>query len=358
MSTPPTAPDDLPSHPNPKPRATRTRRPRGPTTQSADVLLSKALSYTLRHGAAREGLPLRADGYASVPSLLALSKFRKLDLTFPLLQQVVEGNDKQRYALLHEPTSSGGSGGAGEGGAKEEEGEGWFIRANQGHSLPLSSEALSLTPLLGADLPETLVHGSFYAFLPAILSSGGLARQRRTHVHLTTPSSLTSLESGSAVSGMRKDAEVVFHIDARAARDRGGLKFWRSANGVLLTEGDEAGRLSMEFVSRVEDRKGELLWKDGKLLKELPEGRRVPRGKEHVVSGGRGRGGRGGGKGGDRRKEEGAEGESGVEELKTDTTGVEGGRGGKKGGKGRRKGKAPETTEDRMGDLKIDAGDV
>jgi 2'-phosphotransferase len=35
-----------------------------------EVRISKALSYTLRHGAEKEGLKLREDGYASVSELV------------------------------------------------------------------------------------------------------------------------------------------------------------------------------------------------------------------------------------------------------------------------------------------------
>ena len=57
----------------------------------------------------------------------------------------------------------------------------------------------------------------------------------RTHFHLVAQHLLSA---GGVVSGMRRDAEVAFMIDARRARVVGGLKFWRSVNGVILTEGD------------------------------------------------------------------------------------------------------------------------
>jgi RNA:NAD 2'-phosphotransferase (TPT1/KptA family) len=48
--------------------AAAKRRGRGPMTP--DVRISKALSYTLRHGAEKEGLKLRSDGYANVKELV------------------------------------------------------------------------------------------------------------------------------------------------------------------------------------------------------------------------------------------------------------------------------------------------
>ena len=41
--------------------------------QGGDVVISKALSFTLRHGAIKEGLPIRPDGYANVHDLVSLS---------------------------------------------------------------------------------------------------------------------------------------------------------------------------------------------------------------------------------------------------------------------------------------------
>lgn len=60
---------------------------------------------------------MRPDGYVKVPELLAHSKYK--GVTEEQVRAVVKDNDKQRYALL------------------EEDGV-LLIRANQGHSLPVS----------------------------------------------------------------------------------------------------------------------------------------------------------------------------------------------------------------------------
>ncbi len=46
--------------------------------ETIDVQFSKALSYILRHGAEKEGLPIRPDGYILVDQLLARPKVSKL----------------------------------------------------------------------------------------------------------------------------------------------------------------------------------------------------------------------------------------------------------------------------------------
>ena len=51
--------------------------------------------------------------------------------------------------------------------------------------------------------------------------------------------------------GMRNSSQILIFIDVQKAIDA-GIKFYLSANGVVLTEGDEKGFLRPEFFSRVE----------------------------------------------------------------------------------------------------------
>lgn len=55
-----------PSSPAPKPPKTARGRP----TDDPDTRWSKTLSYILRHGAAKEGLRLRDDGFVRVDELV------------------------------------------------------------------------------------------------------------------------------------------------------------------------------------------------------------------------------------------------------------------------------------------------
>lgn len=254
-----------------------------------------------------------------------MPKFRKLNLTFDKLRQIVADNDKQRYTLVLAastpesiPTSGDGDIVAGTTTLTVKEStpettvetqeplaepsndpSDYLIRANQGHSIVLSSESLQLTPLLPQGLPVA-VHGTFYPAYEAIVESGCLSRMGRNHIHLA------AAETG-VVSGMRADAEVLVFVDVVRAVEEGGLKFWTSANGVVLTEGDKEGRLGLEFVQKIVDRRSGLglLWQGGEVVRELPEvlkGRKAPMGKRGRGGGrGRGRGrGRGGGSGGER----------------------------------------------------------
>lgn len=72
------------------------------------------------------------------------------------------------------------------------------------------------------------------------------------------------------ISGMRSSSEVLIYIDVGKALD-GGLTFWRSTNGVILSAGDERGIVGTQYFQRVEDRKrGLVLFRDGQIVAEIP----------------------------------------------------------------------------------------
>ncbi len=83
------------------------------------------------------------------------------------------------------------------------------------------------------------------------------------------------------ISGLRTSAKIHIYISLRQSMIEGGLKWWRSDNGVLLTEGDpEKGVLGVEFFEVVLDTSsnssssssdkgggaGKVLWRDGKAV--------------------------------------------------------------------------------------------
>ncbi|XP_043825922.1 tRNA 2'-phosphotransferase 1 isoform X2 [Dromiciops gliroides] len=191
----------------------RGRRPRRPREQDRDVQLSRALSYALRHGAVKMGLPMGSDGFVPVDALLQLPQFRGFSLED--VYRVVETNEKQRFALRPGPPGCCSS-----------------IRANQGHSLQVTD--LELTPLrTSQDLPPILVHGTYRRHWPSIRQEG-LSRRGRTHIHLSP-----GLPGESHVlSGMRRDCEVAVFINGPLAL---------AANGVILTPGDARGFLPPKY---------------------------------------------------------------------------------------------------------------
>lgn len=254
--------------------------------------------------------------------MLAWGPIKSLKPTFAEIIKAVKESDKQRFAIkLADPTAAAGGGGS-EGKEESEDPKDWLIRANQGHSIKLESEGLLKRLVLpgqeeegqkqeeerGAGtvlVPETVVHGTYFAFWDKIVEAGGLKPMGRNHVHFST--GLPEDQEGGVISGMRKDAEVLVYVDVeQSIRDaenekeggEKGIKWWMSDNGVVLTEGDKDGLVPLKYFREVRGRRQGvgLLWKDGKKVADLPEGLeiRMPMGKGRAGGGGGGHGHRGG----------------------------------------------------------------
>ncbi|MDR7276059.1 RNA 2'-phosphotransferase [Catenuloplanes atrovinosus] len=165
---------------------------------------SKRLSLILRHRPDSVGITLTPDGWVAVPTLLEALARHGLTLTRDQLGRVVDENDKKRFTIEGAP------------------GGGERIRANQGHSIDVELGYEAQGP------PETLYHGTADRNLPAIREQG-LVKGRRHHVHLS-PDPATARTVGT-----RHGRPVVLTVAAaRMARD--GHTFFRSANGVWLTD--------------------------------------------------------------------------------------------------------------------------
>ena len=169
---------------------------------------SKALSWLLRHGAEKEGLAIRSDGFVRLAEVLAHRSLRGASAAD--IETVVATSDKQRFAQIREG------------------GQVW-VRANQGHTIGAVSDAHLLTPVTAAEAP-VCIHGTYRACIGAILREG-LSRMARNHVHCAA-----LLPEQGVVSGMRSSCEVAVYVDVQAAMDC-GLSFFKSANDVLLTRG-------------------------------------------------------------------------------------------------------------------------
>jgi 2'-phosphotransferase len=127
----------------------------------------------------------------------------------------------------------------------------------------------------------------------------------RNHVHFASglPAGFKRLDdategeaessSDPVISGMRKTSEVLIFIDLKKAL-ADGMKFGRSANGVILSEGNEKGLIPTQYFLRAEERRRGLgiIMKDGEVVKELPA--ELTRGGDSGQRGGRGGRRRGG----------------------------------------------------------------
>jgi putative RNA 2'-phosphotransferase len=165
------------------------------------VRVSKFLSLVLRHQPEKVGLALDREGWVSVSRLLEALEAHGLHLTPDELGEVVRANDKQRFSFSP---------------------DGLSIRANQGHSVEV---ALGYEP---SEPPPTLYHGTAERFLASIRRQG-LVRGRRHHVHL-------SEQEATAVAVGRRYGKPVILTIASGAMHADGHPFFRSANGVWLTE--------------------------------------------------------------------------------------------------------------------------
>lgn len=168
--------------------------------------ISKFLSYVLRHKPGAIGITLDPEGWADIEELIAKAS---VPITHELLKEVVETNDKKRFAISEDALS---------------------IRANQGHSIEVN---LGLEPI---EPPEHLYHGTATRFLDSI-KQDGLLPQNRQYVHL-------SADHDTAISvGKRHGRPVVLTIPALRMHQH-GHQFFRAKNGVWLTKEVPACNLS------------------------------------------------------------------------------------------------------------------
>ncbi|EYR62612.1 RNA 2'-phosphotransferase [Actinotalea ferrariae CF5-4] len=165
------------------------------------VRTSRRISRVLRHAPQPVGLTLDRAGWVSVGDLLDALARHGTTVTRDELEQVVAGNDKQRFEL--DLTSD-------------------RIRARQGHSVPVD---LDLDPAVP---PAVLFHGTPKGNVAAITREG-LVRGARHHVHLS-PDRQTAQRVGE-----RRGRAAVLEVDA-AGMTREGFVFFVTGNGVWLTD--------------------------------------------------------------------------------------------------------------------------
>ena len=162
---------------------------------------SKLLSYVLRHSPESIGLELDEQGWADVAQLLYLLNAKGDTITMSLLEEIVVTNDKKRFAFNEDKTR---------------------IRASQGHSIAIE---LGLT---ASEPPEYLYHGTVALYLNAIRQEG-LKKMSRQHVHLSTDK-----ETAERVGSRRGKAVILVVRSGKMYRS--GISFYKSENGVWLTE--------------------------------------------------------------------------------------------------------------------------
>lgn len=162
--------------------------------------ISKFLSLILRHQPQTVGLELEENGWIEVNRLLQACNDYGTPLTLEELREVVETNDKKRFAFDETKTK---------------------IRANQGHSVKVEIEFEKRTP------PKVLYHGTAEKNVESILQEG-LKKMSRHHVHLSA-----DIETALKV-GRRYGKPIILEIDT-AAMLLENYEFFISENNVWLT---------------------------------------------------------------------------------------------------------------------------
>ena len=171
---------------------------------SSDFPLSKFVCYLCRHGAAKHGLAMDGDGWLEVLDVL------------DVLQTTERFREKRRHDLLRLVKDSAG-------GRLELSGNEHWIRAVQGHSLPVSDDGL-FERVTVEDLPAFIIHGTTEeAWL--MIRTQGISPMSRQHVHFVT-----------TAAQVKRDCVVHIYVDKDRFLERGHLLL-RARNGLILSRG-------------------------------------------------------------------------------------------------------------------------
>ncbi|MEP1489725.1 MAG: RNA 2'-phosphotransferase [Algibacter sp.] len=171
--------------------------------------ISRFLSLVLRHDPDKIGITLDSQGWIDVEILLNQMNTHGKTFDFNQLCEVVETNDKKRFAFNDDKTR---------------------IRANQGHSIAVDLQYEAIQP------PEYLYHGTVAKFMDAI-KENGLLKMSRHHVHLSE-----SLETATKV-GARRGNPIILTVRS-GEMFKQGKTFFKSDNDVWLTD-----EVSTEFIN-------------------------------------------------------------------------------------------------------------
>ncbi len=175
------------------------------------VKLSKFMSFVLRHGAVKLGIPMDSGAWILVSDLL---KQREMTgITQQTIEEIVKNNDKKRYELQ---TIDGNL----------------MIRATQGHSKGLSNVIDENELLEEITVPlDKCIHGTNMQSWK-LIEKTGLKKMERMHIHC----SISEPDDNQVISGARSNAKVLIYINMELAMSE-GIKFYLSKNKVILTDG-------------------------------------------------------------------------------------------------------------------------
>lgn len=165
--------------------------------------ISKLLSYVLRHHPEEVHIILDENGYAKVDDLIEnINTYKDKNITFADLEEIVDNNNKKRFAFNDDKT---------------------LIRASQGHSINVDVELEKKIP------PDILFHGTDRKFLDSI-NQKGLLPLSRLYVHLSS-----DIETAKNVGKRHGKDLIVFSINTKKMHED-GIEFFISQNLVWLVK--------------------------------------------------------------------------------------------------------------------------
>lgn len=167
---------------------------------------SRYLSSLLRHRAVEQKYQIDPRGFVSLGEIIK----RCNNITLDEIYNIVETDGKKRFEI-------------------EKRNDGIYIRAVQGHSIPgIDADLVLIND--PSEIP-IVVHGTNPNAYASIKTTG-LNCMERIHIHFAHG----TVHDQSVISGMRKTAKVMIFIDVSKAMND-GIRFYKSSNGVILSEG-------------------------------------------------------------------------------------------------------------------------
>ena len=167
--------------------------------------VSKYISLILRHNPEVIGIALDEHGWANIYDLIRGVKEKYPGFGIYELIEIVEKDEKKRYSFSKDMI---------------------FIRANQGHSIPVDLELEAKEP------PRFLYHGTARKYEESI-EKNGLIPKSRQYVHLSA-----DIETARIV-GLRHakdESQLVIYMIPALKMHENGYEFFLSENDVWLTK--------------------------------------------------------------------------------------------------------------------------
>lgn len=162
------------------------------------TILSKALSFALRHKPENYGLVLDENGYAEVEDIIRQFNAYGKPIDFTILDEIVKADAKTRFSFNGDKSK---------------------LRANYGHSFFVNIAFEEAKP------NGDLYHGTAERFLASIKKSG-LKRGKRNYVHLSSD------KATAEEVGKRHGKPIVLTIDAKKMV-KDGFKIYKTGEQYL-----------------------------------------------------------------------------------------------------------------------------